>query len=444
MTNTEPSARVAISVLEHHERSVELRAGLVDVLKRKGVLRSRAVEDAFYNVPRELFAPEVETIQGSEAVYQDDSLVTKAVSGQVVSTSSQPSIMAEMLQLLDLHGGEKVLEIGTGTGYNAALLANLIGPTGRIVSVEIDPDLATQARKNLQTLNFDDRVLVVAADGWEGYPSEAPYDRIVFTAQADDIKPAWVHQLKEDGLLVLPILLSPDGLSPAVVGFRRKGNILESFEVTGGTFLGMQGQHTVLSQGPMSSHIVVIFEDEQGKQIVVKVRSHLLSHVTPPHRANLLAAWLAGGQVVPLTEEIPSMLNFARYIRLRHGQSDLCEIWCDSADPTGGLGPNRLGGIGLVALESSSPSLALLTWPTGKWNWDNPSNSALLVGPHAASLLSTLEGYFREWKELGFVSLQDLEITAYQGTPALEPTAGAWIAQLRSTTLVLRWGRSEA
>jgi protein-L-isoaspartate(D-aspartate) O-methyltransferase len=131
-------------------------------------------------VPREIFVPEFAAHRGLEAVYRDEAIMTKRdVGGMPVSSSSQPAIMASMLERLDLREGQSVLEIGAGTGYNAALLAEIVGPEGRVVSVELDPELAKRSGLALRRAGY--RAKVVVGDGHDGWAPQAPYDRIIVT-----------------------------------------------------------------------------------------------------------------------------------------------------------------------------------------------------------------------------------------------------------------------
>ena len=159
------------------------------------------VAAALRDVPRHLFLPHLPP----EAAYRDDAIVTKRdAEGQPISSSSQPAIMAIMLDQLDLAPGQRVLEIGAGTGYNAALMAHIVGPAGTVVSVDIDADLARQARDHLVSAGYPD-VTVVAADGAEGYPPSAPYDRVIATVGVSDLAPAWLDQTGPDGRIVVPL-----------------------------------------------------------------------------------------------------------------------------------------------------------------------------------------------------------------------------------------------
>ena len=125
-------------MVKHSDASeiINLRNALVDKLKSIGCIRSQNVEEAFRSVPRHIFVPGVEL----EKIYSDDSIPTKYIDGKLVSSSSQPAIMAIMLEQLELQPGHRVLEIGAGTGYNAGLLQHLVGDSGLVVTVDIDEE----------------------------------------------------------------------------------------------------------------------------------------------------------------------------------------------------------------------------------------------------------------------------------------------------------------
>src|SRR5437763_4911762 len=111
-----------------------LHQALVDKLKRDGNIFTPSVEAAFRAVPRHLFLPGV----ALDEVYRDQAIATKTLNGIYVSSSSQPAIMAIMLELLELKPGQRVLEIGAGTASNAALIAHIVGKTGQVVTIDID------------------------------------------------------------------------------------------------------------------------------------------------------------------------------------------------------------------------------------------------------------------------------------------------------------------
>lgn len=180
-----------------------LQQEMLQSMRRENALATPGVEAAFADVPRHLFLPNVSL----EDVYSDKSIGVKYdASGLLTSSSSQPSMMAIMLNQLELDSGQNVLEIGTATGYNAAIMKHIVGDKGTVTSIEIDNDLAKQAQDNLQRAKYG-RVTVVNADGVQGYGPRAAYDRIVSTVGVWDVPPAWLSQLKPQGSVVVPIVI---------------------------------------------------------------------------------------------------------------------------------------------------------------------------------------------------------------------------------------------
>ena len=176
---------------------------LVSRLKRKGALHDPAIEAALLALHRERFLPGVPL----KTVYSDVSVpFLGGSSGAPDIASTQPSVTTRMLQQLRLAPGHNVLQIGAGSGYTAALTARIVGDTGRVTAVEIDPATTQSALDNLQRVQMG-RVLVVGADAAQGYAPRAAYDRILVNAAVWDIPPTWIAQLKPDGVLVAPLWL---------------------------------------------------------------------------------------------------------------------------------------------------------------------------------------------------------------------------------------------
>jgi protein-L-isoaspartate(D-aspartate) O-methyltransferase len=142
-----------------------------------------------------------------------------------------------MLDQLGVRSGQRVLEIGSGTGWNAALLAHLVGPSGSVSTVDIQPEVVAQARANLDAAGASG-VRVVVGDGADGFPDEAPYDRIILTAAARDLSPAWSRQLAPGGRLVLPLSLRG---AQSSVAFERAGDHLTSVSIVDCGFMPLQG-----------------------------------------------------------------------------------------------------------------------------------------------------------------------------------------------------------
>lgn len=213
-----------------------LREHMVDALEAAGAVRDPAVTAALRTVPRHVFLPGVPPA----TVYTDEAIVThRDAQGRPTSSSSQPAIMARMLEQLAIEPGQRVLEIGAGSGYNAALIAHLVGPGGWVDTVDLDSEVSAAARAGLARAGVE-RVTVHTGDGWLGVPG-ATFDRVIATVGVWDIAPAWVRQLAPNGLLVAPLWLRA-GLQ-ATVAFAVEAGTLVSREVTGCGFMRLRGPH---------------------------------------------------------------------------------------------------------------------------------------------------------------------------------------------------------
>ncbi|MGQ9658555.1 MAG: protein-L-isoaspartate(D-aspartate) O-methyltransferase [Thermochromatium sp.] len=178
---------------QRHRLVEKIQAGVRDTARELGFDRlDPRVEQALRTVPRERFVPESERAQA----YLDSPLPIGA--GQTIS---QPYIVAIMSQLLNVGPGDRVYELGTGSGYQAAVLAAM---GVEVYTVEIIPELAERAAKTLAALGYD-RVQVRTGDGWLGWPEAAPFDGIIVTAAAPHIPRRLVDQLAPDGRLVIPM-----------------------------------------------------------------------------------------------------------------------------------------------------------------------------------------------------------------------------------------------
>ncbi|MEM3422150.1 MAG: protein-L-isoaspartate(D-aspartate) O-methyltransferase [Candidatus Bilamarchaeaceae archaeon] len=170
---------------------------MINYLKSIGAIKSKKVEEAFRAVDRALFTQR--NYNGS--AYMDYPI--PIIDGQTISA---PSIVAIMLELLELDEGHKVLEIGSGSGYNTVLLSYLVGEKGLVVSIEYLNSLYEIAKENISKFSFCKNVKLINGDGSEGYPPNAPYDRIIVTAAMPYLKNhPLVKQLKKNGILVAPV-----------------------------------------------------------------------------------------------------------------------------------------------------------------------------------------------------------------------------------------------
>lgn len=173
--------------------SDESRIKMVSYLEKIGYVKSESVKNAFLKVDRSNFIPE----NIKEEAYKDTPLSIGW--GQTISA---PSMIALMLEVSELNLGIKTLEIGAGSGYNAALIAEICGEEN-VVTIERIPEVFQFGMENLKRVGYN--VKTVLGDGTKGYEEDAPYDRIIATAAAPEIPQSWKDQLKEDGMIIAPV-----------------------------------------------------------------------------------------------------------------------------------------------------------------------------------------------------------------------------------------------
>jgi protein-L-isoaspartate(D-aspartate) O-methyltransferase len=211
----------------------DLRARLVAHLRARGDVRSERVAAAFARVPRHVFVPDVPP----EDVYADRSIAIKLEDGVPISSSSQPAIMAEMLEMLALREGDRVLEIGAGSGYNAALIAELVGPSGFVETIDLDAELVAAARRHLDEAGYP-QVRALCADGARGDPGGARFDAVIASVGVERIPPAWIAQLRTGGRLVAPLTIRS---MQKVVAFERTADGLEERAIVDAGFIMLRG-----------------------------------------------------------------------------------------------------------------------------------------------------------------------------------------------------------
>jgi protein-L-isoaspartate(D-aspartate) O-methyltransferase len=213
--------------------------GLIQRLIQKGLLRSPNVIRALRLVPRSLFLPE--EVKSSAAV----DCPLPIGSGQ---TASAPHMIAIMNEALELEVGHKVLEIGAGSGWHASTIAEIVAPSdtpkekwGHVYTVERIPELAESALGNIAEAGYYDRITIIHRDGSLGYPEEAPYQRILVTAAAPAVPQPLIEQLKEGGVLVIPV--GGAQFYQTLLRIRKKdGEILEE-NLGGVAFVPLIGRH---------------------------------------------------------------------------------------------------------------------------------------------------------------------------------------------------------
>ncbi|NRQ39522.1 methyltransferase, FxLD system [Nonomuraea sp. NN258] len=374
------------------------RQAMVARLRRRQAVSDR-VAAAMLAVPRHLFLPGVEP----ESAYEDVPIVTKRdEQGRPISSSSQPSIMATMLDQLGVEPGHRVLEIGAGTGYNAALLDHLAGPEGHVVTVDIDQDVAERARAHLLAAGRP-RVEVVLGDGGQGHAARAPYDRLIATVGAWDLAPAWAGQLGAGGRLVAPLDLRGMQVSAAM---ERDGDHWTSRSVAPCGFMRMRGPfagtETMLVLGPGTELMLELAEPRDLGDLGAALDA-----------APVDVATRVGDTDAPM----PAAVGAGLWLALRDPR------WCM-------LMGKLDGGYGMSIGLAERDNLAWLT-----------SRQPMLArghGPDAARLAEDLAAHVADWDEAGRPGADDLRIDAYPtGTPV--PEGVGLTVRKRHTTLVVTY-----
>ncbi|WP_030750831.1 methyltransferase, FxLD system [Streptomyces sp. NRRL F-5135] len=240
-----------------------LRNALVDQLCADGHARTPAVETALRTVPRHVFVPDASL----EDAYANAPVHIKYdTDGTSISCASQPGVVALMLDQLDVQPGERILELGAGTGYNAGLLAHLVGESGHVTTLDVDDDIVEGARTHLAAAGITNAE-AVTRDGALGYAEGAPYDRIIATVGAHGVPHAWLQQLAPGGRLLVPQRLK--GTVSRSIAYEQRDGRWVSLGSEMNTFMPLRrgiadddrrviplsGDGTVRLQAPTGQHI---------------------------------------------------------------------------------------------------------------------------------------------------------------------------------------------
>lgn len=223
----------------------------------------QATEAAFLQTPRHTFISRYRRLGRKDwinvdadslsdhlaAIYADGPLILSGDDdGDIASTISQPSLVLRMLDMLRIEPGQRVFELGAGSGWNAALMGHLVGPRGHVYSVEIIPQVAQQAAAAIRTLALRN-VTILEGDGGESYAGGAPYDRAIFTAGTYDLPRQFFHQVKDDGLLL--VVIKNEGGGDCLFLLKKTANHFESLEATQCAFVQLTGKHRVDNLDPI-------------------------------------------------------------------------------------------------------------------------------------------------------------------------------------------------
>ncbi|AEY93190.1 L-isoaspartate(D-aspartate) O-methyltransferase [Streptomyces hygroscopicus subsp. jinggangensis 5008] len=292
--------------MTEHSTPQELRNRLVDQIVKASLpgLYDARVEDAMRTVPRHDFIPQasLELAYANQAVTIKDNPDPDALP---LSCASQPDVVFFMLAQLGIQPGNNILEAGAGTGYNAALMRHLTGPTGNVTTLDYHEDVAAHARQRLDATGFSD-VRVLTRDGALGAPEYAPFDRLIATVGVWDLPASWWDQLAVGGRLVLPLRWR--GLTRSIA-FVREADCLRSESLATCGFLPMIGQDGEREGYVDEDHLVKLYWDADQpihplslRKSLAEAKKHLLwTNVAVAPDEPLDGIWLRLSAVDPAT-----------------------------------------------------------------------------------------------------------------------------------------------
>ncbi len=362
------------------EAARHLNERMVARLTEDRLLPTPRIQRAFRAVHRHHFLPgtPLAITYGGEAVP-----TRRDADGTPISSASEPTLLALMLEQLRPPEGARVLEVGTGTGYNAALLWRLVGPAGAVTTVELHPEVAAAACDHLAGLPVEVR----AGDGWDGAPDRAPHDAIQVTLGVWDLSPRWLEQLRPGGLLAVPIWIAA-GVHLSVVLVKAADGTARSRSVAPCGFLRtLQGPHEP-PVGPVPVAGWLAAGDALGAAEVAALRELLAGEPRWRGARPLPPGW---------------------FLRLLRADPRAVQL----ADP----GQRRFAAGLLLAAERS---LAVVE-----------GNEVLVYGTAAAE--SVLLDHLRDVVPLDATAL---EVAALP--PGAAPEPGGWVLRRPSCTLVVR------
>ncbi|GAB3162146.1 hypothetical protein GCM10027059_14160 [Myceligenerans halotolerans] len=356
----------------------DAREAMVDALEVGGRLTSATVLAALRAAPRERFAPAGTPL---EQVYDPDRpvITRRQEHGAAVSSVSAPQLQGRMIEQAGIGPGDTVLEIGSG-GYNAALIAEVVGDTGSVVSIDIDEWVTDRANEILTATGYADRVTVLTADGDLPVEGHGPFDAIIVTVGAWDIPPVWIDQLAPTGRLVVPLRMRS---VTRTVGLRRNGDHLVAESAESGGFVPMQGigkhdEHALHLPDGTGKHITLRFDETKPAD------PHLLDGVLASTETYDWSGVLLDGG-----EDFGGLhLWFASYL------DGFCRVHADKGT---GLA-SQMGRTWFPFGTAVGDSFALLAV---RKVGDRFEHGARGFGPHAAVAAARLAEQVRAWDENG-------------------------------------------
>ena len=390
------------------DRAADLRNALVEHLVDKGAIVSPQVREAFASAPRHLFVPNVDVA----TAYADQPVFIRWDGGTPISSSTQPTMMAIMAEQLRPQSGHRVLEIGAGTGYNAAVLAHIVGPNGSVVTVDIDQEIVDEAAGNLVNAGYGG-VKVVCGDGFEGFSPGQPYDRIMVTVGAQDVSPLWVEQLQDGGIMVVPLWFRGYRLS---VALQKRDGVLESLSASPCMFIPIRG-----IAGRTEGYFPIAGTAHDDPQMYIGMEQD-----EPRRRCDLERIFA----------QEPQIRNLDRSLRGQFHTQDLSSglYMFLTVDPRINIvhwetQDGRFQGAGYALIDLETMSAAVLS--------DSHPDRAMGYGNDVAyaELLRLLD----RWDELGHPSIRDLRIRALFVPPPSIPEDNWVVAKRSAYAWIMSW-----
>lgn len=387
-----------------------LNRKLIKEIKKKGFLKNKRIINTFENTMRHDFLPCIykENMDGQlvkyereeylkfdelvEYIYSDKSIVFHARNNIHKSSVSQPSLIASMLEMLDIKQGDKILEIGTGSGYNAALMASITGQSGIVFSTEIDKDISDIAKNNIENMGIKN-LYTENVDGGFGLNKSAPFDRIIVTCATADITKYWIQQMNVGAKLICPLVTR--GMEVIAELIKVRDNYLEGKLHHYVHFYQMGGQFTILT------HCTYTKKELKTLNKIIEEYAHIDDE---------------------FTDEIAKMNNrelndFFFYLSI-HNKHSICYYDAE-------LDEMRRG-YGLFFKTSSESGLAII-FKNQLHIWGNPDAHYMLINE------------FEQFRKKGSPGLGDYRLKVYANTNDIyETPSDTVIARKNSATVFER------
>ncbi|WP_370418991.1 methyltransferase, FxLD system [Streptomyces sp. QH1-20] len=421
-TDTTSVGPVNTDTIAPLEDAEQLRNAMVDQLLKDGHAPTPAVETALRTVPRHTFVPDAPL----EDAYANAPVNIKYdTDGTSISCASQPGVVALMLDQLQAQPGERILELGAGTGYNAALLAYLVGAGGHVTTIDVDDDLVEGARTHLAAAGFTN-VEALTRDGALGHAEAAPYDRIIATVGAHGVPHAWLDQLAPGGRLLVPQRLK--GSVSRSIAYERQGGRWVSVGSEMNTFMPLRrgiaddGRRVI----PLSADGTVRLQAPAGQQIDADALANVLDQPRTEEWTGMTVRAMESPEWMELfvTCSVPSGL-----IRMLFPQDAKGTLLTD--DPY----PSSTAAVDKGAVTYLARRLSQKTTPEGGKLWEF---GAVGHGPGSEELTAQVAEAIRTWDREYRGRQAQFELRPLDAEP-VEPGPGRFTIDTPLNRIVVQW-----